>query len=67
MVYQHGWRECTEAVHAGEASAAVLLRPATIGQIAAVSHGGDRMPPKTTFFWPKPRTGMVYRRLSAEA
>lgn len=66
VVYQHGWRECTEAVHNGEASAAVLLRPATVDQIAAVCHGGDRMPPKTTFFWPKPRTGMVYRKLSAE-
>jgi uncharacterized protein (DUF1015 family) len=63
VVYQHGWHECTEAVTAGEATVAVLLRPATVPQIAAVGHGGDRMPPKTTFFWPKPRTGIVYRRL----
>lgn len=67
VVYQHGWKECTEAVRNGDASAAVLLRPASVEQIAAVCHGGDRMPPKTTFFWPKPRTGMVYRKLSAEA
>jgi len=38
-------------------------KPATVAQIAAVSHGGDRMPPKTTFFWPKPRTGIVFRPL----
>ena len=63
VVFQHGWRECSDAVTAGEASVAVLLRPATVEQIAAVSHGGDRMPPKTTFFWPKPRTGVVYRPL----
>ncbi len=63
VVYQHGWRECADAVTAGEAVTAVLLRPATVEQIAAVSHGGERMPPKTTFFWPKPRTGVVYRRL----
>jgi uncharacterized protein (DUF1015 family) len=63
VVYQHGWRECSEAVASGEAVAAVLLRPATVDQIADVSHGGERMPPKTTFFWPKPRTGVVYRRL----
>jgi uncharacterized protein (DUF1015 family) len=67
VIYQHGWSECTEAVHNGEATAAVLLRPATVDQIAAVCHGGERMPPKTTFFWPKPRTGMVFRKLSAEA
>ncbi len=64
VVYQHGWRECAGAVAAGEAVAAVLLRPATVEQIAEVSHGGERMPPKTTFFWPKPRTGMVFRRLA---
>jgi uncharacterized protein (DUF1015 family) len=63
VVYQHGWRECSDAVASGEATVAVLLRPATVSQIAAVSHGGDRMPPKTTFFWPKPRTGMVFRPL----
>jgi uncharacterized protein (DUF1015 family) len=63
VVFQHGWRECGDAVAKGLADVAVLLRPATVDQIAAVSHGGERMPPKTTFFWPKPRTGMVYRRL----
>jgi uncharacterized protein (DUF1015 family) len=63
LVYQHGWENCAAAVAAGTASAAVLLRPATVAQIAAISHGGVRMPPKTTFFWPKPRTGMVIREL----
>lgn len=63
VVYQHGWDNCAAAVAAGSASAAVLLRPATVDQIAAISRGGVRMPPKTTFFWPKPRTGMVIREL----
>jgi uncharacterized protein (DUF1015 family) len=63
LVYQHGWENCAAAVASGAASAAVLLRPATVAQIAAISRGGVRMPPKTTFFWPKPRTGMVIREL----
>ena len=63
LVFQHGWENCAAAVAAGAASAAVLLRPATVQQIAAISRGGVRMPPKTTFFWPKPRTGMVIREL----
>jgi uncharacterized protein (DUF1015 family) len=63
LSFQHGWARCVEAVASGRAQAAVLLRPATVGQIAAISHGGVRMPPKTTFFWPKPRTGMVLREL----
>ena len=45
------------------AQAAVLIRPATVDQIAAIGRGGDRMPPKTTFFWPKPRTGLVFREV----
>jgi len=43
--------------------AAVLLRPATVTQILAIAEGGERMPPKTTLFVPKPRTGMVFRQL----
>ncbi|MGH9076711.1 MAG: DUF1015 family protein [Acidimicrobiales bacterium] len=61
--YQHGWDLATAAVERGDASAAVLVRPATVDQIAAIGRGGRRMPAKTTFFWPKPRTGMVVREL----
>ena len=61
--FQHGVDLVAAAVEKGEADAAVLLRPATVEQIAATGHGGERMPPKTTFFFPKPRTGMVFRAL----
>ena len=44
----------------GAAQAGVLLRPATVAQIVDIAHGGERMPPKTTFFHPKPRTGLVH-------
>jgi uncharacterized protein (DUF1015 family) len=41
--------------------AGVLLRPVSVEQIRAASLAGERMPEKTTFFAPKPRTGMVMR------
>jgi uncharacterized protein (DUF1015 family) len=63
VTYQHGWDLAAAAVAKGEAQAALLLRPATVSQIAATGHGGARMPPKTTFFWPKPRTGIVLREV----
>ena len=63
VVYQHGWDSAAAAVATGQADVAVLLRPPSVAQIAAISRGGVRMPPKTTFFWPKPRTGMVVREL----
>ena len=63
LSFLHGWDNCAAAVATGGAQVAVLLRPASVDQIAAISRGGVRMPPKTTFFWPKPRTGMVVREL----
>jgi hypothetical protein len=51
------------AVAAGAAQAGVLLRPVPVSQIASTALAGQRMPEKTTYFHPKPRTGMVFRRL----
>jgi uncharacterized protein (DUF1015 family) len=61
--YPHTAVEAVAAVAAGDAQAAVILRPATVAQIAEWAHERRRMPPKTTYFSPKPRTGMVFRRL----
>lgn len=65
--YQHGWANIVDAVTAGDADAGVLLRPASVAQIAEVAHDGARMPPKTTFFMPKPATGLVFRNLDDQA
>ncbi|HEY6531696.1 MAG TPA: DUF1015 domain-containing protein [Acidimicrobiales bacterium] len=64
VVYQHGVDNIRAAVAKGDAQAGVLLRPATVAQILEIAHGGERMPPKTTFFFPKPRTGIVFRDLT---
>lgn len=52
-----------EAAVADGAAGGVLLRPATVAQIRVVAETRTRMPAKTTFFWPKPRTGLVMRPL----
>ncbi len=64
VAYQHGVANIVAAVDEGRADVGVLLRPATVAQIAEVAHARERMPPKTTFFWPKPRTGLVFRRFA---
>lgn len=51
----------TALVEKGEAQAGVLLRPATVRQIAGAAQAGRRLPQKTTFFTPKPRTGLAFR------
>jgi|SRR5579875_635803 len=59
--YEHDAARAMAQVRERRADAAVLCRPPTIDDIAATAKGGRRMPPKTTFFWPKPRSGMVVR------
>jgi uncharacterized protein (DUF1015 family) len=61
--FQHGVGNVRGAVASGDAQFGVLLRPATVAQIEATAHGGERMPPKTTFFHPKLKTGLVFRSL----
>jgi hypothetical protein len=63
LTYQHGREGVFAAGRSGAVQAAFLLRPATVEQIADTARLGRRMPPKTTFFEPKPRTGMVFRTL----
>jgi len=50
-----------EAVRGGHAVAAYFLPPTDAATIRSVVDGGDRLPQKSTFFWPKPRTGLVMR------
>lgn len=63
LTYQHGTDRAQAAVTSGAADWAVLIRPVTVGAIEDNAHSGKRMPPKSTFFYPKPRTGIVFRTL----
>jgi uncharacterized protein (DUF1015 family) len=63
VMHRHSVAEAMEALHDGEGQAAFLLRPVTVKQIDEWANERRRMPPKTTFFSPKPRTGMVFRSL----
>jgi uncharacterized protein (DUF1015 family) len=54
-----------EAVNTGEAVGAYFLPPTDATRIRAVIDRGERLPPKSTFFWPKPRSGLVIRPLDA--
>ncbi|SFF81353.1 DUF1015 domain-containing protein [Blastococcus tunisiensis] len=51
-------------VAAERAGVALLLRPPSPADVAAVARAGARMPRKSTLFVPKPRTGLVMRPLA---
>ena len=51
-------------LEAGEFQAGFFMNPTGIDQIRQVALGGERMPQKTTFFYPKLPTGLVFYDLS---
>ena len=63
VTYRHDARAVAAMVAGGAAGAAILLPPVTVEQIRAAARARVRMPQKTTFFAPKPRTGLVFRSL----
>jgi len=63
LAYRNDANAVAAQVEKGDADAAVLLRPVTVDTIRAAAAADLRMPEKTTFFAPKPRTGMVFRSL----
>jgi uncharacterized protein (DUF1015 family) len=64
VTYQHGLEETLLEVDSGRASAAVLIRPVSVTEIERTAREGLLMPPKSTFFTPKLKTGFVIRSLS---
>ena len=55
----HGPRELARRVDAGEAAVAFSLAAVTIDELLAVSDAGGVMPPKSTWFEPKLRDGLL--------
>ena len=64
VTYQHGLEETLLEVDSGRASAAVLIRPVSVAEIERTAREGLLMPPKSTFFTPKLKTGFVIRSLT---
>ncbi|MHB8858957.1 MAG: DUF1015 domain-containing protein [Thermoleophilia bacterium] len=44
--------------------AAFFLNPTSMQEIKAVAEAGEKMPQKSTYFYPKPVTGLVFRSFS---
>jgi len=64
VTYQHGVTEVVSKLVAGVAASAILIRPVSLAEIRRTADTGELMPPKSTFFTPKLRTGMVMRDLN---
>jgi uncharacterized protein (DUF1015 family) len=60
LSYTHEAREAVTDVEDGRADVAFILRPTPVDQVLAVAAAGDFMPPKSTYFYPKAATGLVF-------
>ena len=61
--YTPDWRSAVGAVDAGEAAVAFLLRPTRIEDVFAVAQRGETMPQKSTYFYPKLLSGLLFHPL----
>jgi uncharacterized protein (DUF1015 family) len=66
LAYTRSEADAIRAVASGEAKAAILVRPTRLEQLADVASAGDVMPQKSTYFYPKLLTGLVFYPLEDE-
>jgi uncharacterized protein (DUF1015 family) len=61
--YVHLLREAVDAVERKECELAVLVPPATMTHVEKIAGGLEKMPPKSTYFYPKVLSGLVFNPL----
>ena len=61
--YVHLVREVEEGLATGKYPLAALVMPASVEDIRQVSETGERMPAKSTYFYPKLASGLVFNPL----
>jgi len=64
FTYSHDERETIAAVQAGATELAVLLPPPRVDDVLAISRARLTMPQKSTYFYPKVLSGLVYNPLT---
>jgi uncharacterized protein (DUF1015 family) len=63
LFYARDAAEALALVRAGDYDAALLVRPTPVAEVKDIAAAGENMPPKSTFFFPKLLTGLLFNRL----
>ena len=61
--YARDAEQALELVRSGEYDAAFLMAPTPVERVQAVAAAGESMPPKSTYFYPKVPTGLLFNPL----
>ena len=62
--YSKSLEDAIEAVESGRADAGFFMRATPVDQVRQVAEAGESMPPKSTYFFPKVPTGLVFNPLA---
>ncbi|MBQ8759581.1 MAG: DUF1015 family protein, partial [Clostridia bacterium] len=63
LKYTRDKSEAIEAVRKGDANCSFIINATKVEEIKAVALAGEKMPQKSTYFYPKLITGLVMNRL----
>ncbi|MEK7353147.1 MAG: DUF1015 domain-containing protein [Chloroflexota bacterium] len=63
LTYSHDLLDVVNRVTNQEYQLAILLSPVMPEALKAIADAGDKMPPKSTYFYPKAPSGLVFNRL----
>ena len=63
LTYTKYFREAIDGVNNKEFQCAFILNPTRVTEIRDVALAGEKMPQKSTYFYPKMITGMVMNEL----
>lgn len=62
LVYTRDGKEAVEAVERGDFHCSFLMNPPKVSEIREVAEANEKMPQKSTYFWPKLVTGIVINK-----
>ena len=62
--YSKSFDDAREAVESGRADAGFFMRATPVQQVQEVAESGESMPPKSTYFYPKVPTGLLFNVLA---
>jgi len=63
LFYARDTDEAVAMVASGQYDAAFLMRPTPVPQVRDIAAAGENMPPKSTYFFPKLLTGLLFNPL----
>ena len=63
--YIQNVHQCVEEIAGGSSDIAFFVNPTRIEQVRAVSKSGNTMPQKSTFFYPKLISGLLFNKMDA--